>query len=165
MKNSRSIIIVESPNDRFFVEALLRTMQPENSENVQLEAISFDDLQDFVGDGGKQFRGLSETSIAQKIKQILLDIEKYPNLENIGILIDQDNDTAEQRLTLISNAVQQILPDTPNITAENLFFPCLYQNIPLQTACYFNGINGKGELENVFTFIFVKICYPCVLHF
>jgi hypothetical protein len=149
MKNSKSIIIVESPNDRFFVEALVRAMQTDVENTLALEIIAYDDLQDFVGDDGKIYRGLSETSIAQKIKQIILDIDKYPRLENIGILIDQDNDTTEKRLELVSNAVKIAFGSTANITALNQFFAYSTKEIPLNIACYFNGIDGKGELETV----------------
>ncbi len=139
----RNILIVESKNDKYFLNALI------NHLNCQIDidppiCISDDDYQDM--------KGLSSGKLQQVLKDLRAEIQKG-EIERIGIIIDADQDTKEKRIEFVNEAVQAIFPDSPYLHTTNEFINLRFDNFDIQLACYFTNVDGKGELETVLKLI------------
>jgi hypothetical protein len=113
-----SLIIVESDNDKFFIEKL--------RDELGLTNIKIDEPICNIHDY-ECLNGLSET----KLKQILKEI-KFDHYQKIGIIIDADNEGIEKRIDLINSCIQTLeeVPENFTITKINEFIkfenPILY---------------------------------------
>lgn len=159
--NIKSIIIVESPNDAYFYQALMSNMRLNDAKIdiiSQEEKAYFDDLQ-FEDETGKVYKGLSEKALSAKLQIIRQKLSRlYPNVEKVGFLLDMDtlqsNGGLQKRLQNVNNALQDAWNVAANILAMNTLYSinCKTQegeNIPMQVACYFANIKGEGELETL----------------
>jgi hypothetical protein len=111
---SNNLLIVESHNDKFFIERLKREITIANFDvDVPICNISEYECLD----------GLSR--LTGKIQEIKLDIEKR-GLDKIGILLDADNQGIEARVALINEAIKTIHP-TLDIISANTW----YESLPI----------------------------------
>ena len=114
----KSLIIVESHNDKYFIEKL--------RDELGLTNIKIDEPICNIHDY-ECLNGLSET----KLKQILKEI-KFDQYKKIGIIIDADNEGIEKRIDLINSCIQTLeeVPENFTITKINEFIkfenPILY---------------------------------------
>ncbi len=139
-------LIVESKNDKAFVEALVRHI------NAHAEV---DEILSSVDEIEELGVGLSEARLTQKIEDILDEVRKK-GVNKIGILIDLDNKTFQERLDLVNNCLKIALknkgfdPNTEGVSAINNFVNIeIDDSITVRLACYFTNIDGQGELETV----------------
>jgi hypothetical protein len=132
-----SLLIVESANDKYFIERLLKVL---NLDDVHVGSpiCAIDDYE--------CLNGLSEKKLANTLAELKIRIEKN-GIDNIGILLDADDKGSSQRLALIERAVQQSLDATLQITHENDWHHSI--ELDIKIACHILNINGKGELETV----------------
>jgi len=134
--NRKNVLIVESENDKYFIEALIKYLQiPDNTINIAPPICSIDDYE--------CLNGLSK--LKDKLKEIKIDIEKN-NIEKIGIIIDADQEGIEKRIELI-NKTLKIMDNDLNLTECNNFIKS--EKLDVEIACYIMNINGFGELETV----------------
>ena len=113
-----SLVIVESDNDKFFIEKLRDVL---GLSNIKVDE-PICNIHDY-----ECLNGLSET----KLKQILKEI-KFDRYQKIGIIIDADNEGIEKRIDLINSCIQTLeeVPENFTITKINEFIkfenPILY---------------------------------------
>ena len=134
-------LIVESKNDKIFIEKLIQTL---NLNNIEIDKpIYIDDYE--------CLEGLSEKSVTNSLKSLSASLLKN-NIKKIGIIIDQDNCSQQERFEFINNCIDQVfrksvyLSDVNNLIEVKIIND---NNITLQLGCYFTNVNGQGELETV----------------
>jgi hypothetical protein len=88
-----SILIVESENDKYFIEALIQNM---NIDNVEISDGFICNIDDF-----ECMDGLNTTKLTLALKAISNKIKKE-DINNVGIIIDIDDKTKQERLELVN---------------------------------------------------------------
>ena len=136
MKNN--ILIVESKNDKHFVEALVKWMNI--SDQFSAESLCIDEYECLGGLNLKNLTSHIDTIAKKTNKQ---------GIGSIGILVDADSESLKDRLAMISKAVSDGFADTINIAESGKFYQFKYDNCNFQIACELMNVNGKGELETV----------------
>jgi hypothetical protein len=133
-------LIVESGNDKDFVEALIR--------DIELESIEVDapncEIDEFACMGGLNLSKLRE-HLREKIDEI-----KKGNIRRLGILIDQDKETKAGRLSFVSQAASDAFEQTIVLEDTNTFYTIqLDKDTDFELVCHFTNVDGEGELETV----------------
>lgn len=133
---SKNILIVESENDKYFIESLKEYL---NISDVEIDTpiCSIDDYE--------CLNGLSKAKLTQKLQEIKIDIEKR-GIEKLGIILDADKEGIEKRLELI-NEVLKVIDKELNMTSYNHFIKS--ESLEIEIACYITNVEGYGELETV----------------
>jgi len=137
-------IIVESFNDRAIYSHILNK---HCTSKADIETIS--DSPEWL-----ELGGLSEAALVIKLKDIKSDIYKAPETLKIGIIVDIDNETSEDRISLLNRACSSAFGININITSINSFkkFIIYDENedeFDFELSYYLSGFNGKGELEHL----------------
>ncbi len=139
-------LIVESENDKAFIEALIRHLQNQNIE-VDSPVCRIDDFD--------CLHGLDEKKLTRKLEDVFDDVRKK-GLSKIGILIDQDNSTTEKRLDFINNCMKSAVKNKFFTDWQDSFLSVnTFKTIQadadtfFEVACHFTNVDGKGELETV----------------
>ena len=139
-------LIVESKNDKAFVEALVRHV----NANAKVDEIlsNFEEIKDLEV-------GLSEMRLTQKMEDVLDEVRKK-GVNKIGILIDLDNKTFQERLDLVNDCLKKSLKNksfnenTEGVKSVNTFAQIKIDEVTnVEIACYFTNVDGQGELETV----------------
>jgi hypothetical protein len=134
----KNYLIVESQNDKFFIDALINHL---NLTNVKVSDATICNIDDY-----EYMNGLDHKKLCQAIGHVKDESEKSSESFNLGIIIDWDDKTLEDRLELVNTAIVTVFENTNSITATN---ELLAVSNDFNIACYFNGIDKKGELETV----------------
>ena len=131
----KSLIIVESHNDKYFVEKLREVL---DLENIELKE-PICNITDY-----ECLNGLSE----QKLTKTFEDI-KFDQYQKIGIIIDADNEGIENRIALINRCVRAVedVPANFEIVEINKFIKI--ESLEVEIGCYITNKDGLGELETV----------------
>ena len=90
----KSLIIVESHNDKYFIEKL--------RDELGLTNIKIDEPICNIHDY-ECLNGLSEKKLQQTLKEI-----KFDEYQKIGIIIDADNEGIEKRIDLINSCIRAL---------------------------------------------------------
>jgi len=137
-----NILIVESENDQYFVQALINHLNLQ--EKVKVDApISTE----FERLGGIQEDG---TNLIIKLKDIKTEIFKR-GIEKIGIILDIDKKQMTERIQLVNNSLKKVFgEETSTLSSVNEFITIqLDEELSVKIACYFTNVDGKGELEDL----------------
>ncbi|MEY4904623.1 MAG: hypothetical protein RLZZ292_2438 [Bacteroidota bacterium] len=134
----KNYLIVESINDKFFLEACLAHLKLNNTEVSNATICGIDDYE--------SMGGLDPEKLRLAISHLKDKSDKSSEPFNIGIVIDWDGQALSERLALVNTAIQKVFKNNNNLTAINQFITVAED---VKMACYFNGVNGKGELETV----------------
>jgi hypothetical protein len=144
---AENILIVESNNDKIFIENLLIHI---NNPNLKV-------TKNFVCCGINDYEcmeGLDENKVINAINYLKAKISRG-FVKKMGILIDQDHESTQKRLDFINTALKKSFPDytNPDLTDISAFqtyqFLHAGKTYEVEIACFFNGINQQGELETV----------------
>lgn len=131
-------LIVESKNDKAFIEALIRHL------NIAAEV----DKPIFIDDF-ESLDGLNPTKLTVKLSDVFSEVPKY-GIEKIGILLDIDNEGTDKRLQLINDCLQKTTAQSSEaLTKINQFVRYEIEGVSVEIACFFTNVNGIGELETV----------------
>lgn len=148
-----NVVIVESKNDKLFIQALIATL---NIENTEVEKIAIADDNFWLLDGLDP-NPRKPTHLIRKLKDIRTDIPKK-GIEKIGILLDIDNAKIKDRFTLVNTAIAKAF-DKDSFEG----FSSVNQSIELQLDddtveffCYFTNVDEHGDLETVLRTIATK---------
>lgn len=134
-----NLIIVESDNDKFFIEKLRDVM---GFTNIKIEE-PICNLTEYECLGG-----LSEPKLTQTLKEV-----KFDQYQKIGIIIDADidvsNEEIKNRIELINRCIRTLedMPSNFKITKINEFVKV--EKLDVEIGCYIMNVYGKGELETV----------------
>jgi len=133
---SNNLLIVESENDKLFIERLKQEIATADFE-VDTPICTISEYE-CLG-------GLSLTALENKLKTIKRDIEKK-GLDKIGILIDADQEGIDARVQLVNQAIKS-LDSELTISATNTWYPSALLDV--QISCHVLNVNGSGELETL----------------
>ena len=134
-----NILIVESENDKYFVEAFNHL----NLKNIAVEGwticISDYECMGGVGNLKAALNTIKNKSIKEGIKKV-------------GIILDLDNHTIEHRLSQINETINTVFNQQPEISLDGTHkFIALDadEDNKFDLACYFINLNGTGELDHI----------------
>lgn len=125
----KNIILVEGKDDKSFIEYLI--------QSVEVKPFSVDVLE-----------GLSKDALTKRLDSLKTGFLKTP-FGKLGIIIDQDSFTIEERFAFINECLQENF--NMQLSDNQVFANLEIDGIPLQIACYFVNVDGKGELESLLT--------------
>ena len=132
-----NIVIVESKNDRIFMQAMVEKLNCD----IQVESpIYIDDY--------KSLEGLSETELIKALKALEALIDKN-NIEKIGIIIDIDNYSEQERLKFVDRCIKPVFEAESLSSTKQFIDICGDNGTSAKLACYFTNVEGKGELETL----------------
>jgi hypothetical protein len=131
---SNNLLIVESHNDKFFIERLKREIAAPDF-NIDTPICNIDDYECLGG----------MNNLEKKLKEICSDIKKR-GLDKIGILLDADNEGIAARVALINQAVKSI-DSALSISSVNKWYESTF--LQIQISCHILNVNGTGELETL----------------
>ncbi|MDQ6979579.1 MAG: hypothetical protein Q9M09_05280 [Mariprofundaceae bacterium] len=132
---SNNILIVESFNDKFFVEGIKKYLN--NIDLIITTPIcSIDDYE--------CLDGISLKKLTHKLQELKIRIEK-DGVNKVGILLDADN-SIDDKIKLINDALSEI-GSTITIEQPNKWYACSCLDVDI--SCHILNLNGKGELETI----------------
>ncbi len=137
-KNIQNYLIVESQNDKFFLNALIAHL---NLSTIEVSNATICKIDDY-----ECMEGLNVGKISSTLGDLKDKFDKRPEYFNVGIVIDWDGKPIAERLKLINDAIKTVFNTKEELTAINQFITV---EEGFQIACYFNGIDEQGELETV----------------
>ena len=140
---SSNILIVESKNDQFFLQAIIRYLNF-NIEIAPAIIISEDDY--------RAMNGLNQTKLKNAFKDLKADIQKG-EIERVGIVIDMDDKEEIERINFINECIQEVFPESQSLEKVKEFINISFDGFNIQLACYFTNFSGQGELETVLKMI------------
>ena len=135
-----NILIVESKNDKYFIQSLI------NYLNCKIEVAPPIYIKE---NDYKPLGGLDKKKLEGAIKEVKAEISKK-GIQKVGIIIDIDNHTKEERLKFINDCIGNVFPETQKISNTGEFVDAITQTgDDVKLSCYFTNIDGQGELETV----------------
>lgn len=154
-----NLLIVESKNDKIFIEALIRSMKQSIDLLIDAPICNIDNFE--------CLDGLDETKLKIKIQDILTDVTKTGHpIRKVGILLDLDDKTPADRISLLNTAIEKAFLEDRELTVKALFSAqnqletvIIDANTQIELACHFTNHNGQGELETVLKAIKTKPSY------
>ena len=99
-------------------------------------------------DDYKSLEGLSETELIKALKALEALIDKN-NIEKIGIIIDIDNYSEQERLKFVDRCIKQVFEAESLLNTKQFIDICGDNGTNAKLACYFTNVGGKGELETL----------------
>lgn len=123
-----SLIVVESQNDKFFIEALASHL---NLKNVELKNPICNDFECLNG----------FANLKNRLKEI-----KFDRYEKIGIILDANEKGVKGKIDFINDALTSVCDDV-KIEKENVLYKSA--KLDVKFACYMVNVDGKGELETL----------------
>lgn len=125
-----NLIIVESENDQYFIEALIDYLNIKNTKvgNPICNVNDYNCLGGF-------------NSLEKNLKELKLD-----NYNKIGIILDADNEGISSRTNFINQCLSSICRD---VKLNNINELVKSIELDIEIACYIMNIDGSGELETV----------------
>lgn len=131
---SKNILIVESKNDQYFIEALLTHMRISNVD-VGTPICSVDDFE--------CLEGISK--LGPRLVELRERIEK-DDIQRVGIILDADSEGVEKRVSLIDKELKKIGADVV-LDTVNKFVRS--EKLDVEFACCITHVEGSGELETL----------------
>jgi hypothetical protein len=134
-----NILIVESENDQYFIQALA------NFLNTKTTVCKIDDY---------RHSSLDETKLKTQIGSALTT----KGISKIGVILDMDDSTIENRIKLINDCLINALKDnfdndfkiSKQLEKPNEFISVEIDKLTtIGFACYFTNVDGNGELETI----------------
>ena len=132
-------LIVESKNDQYFIEALVREV---NASIDQMSTIAIDEYDLLDGLDSKKFQ--------DALRNLKSKAEKG-QVDRIGIILDLDQNTEATRLQFVNDGIQIVFRSELECTKTGEFIHIEQEEpyLSVDVACYFTQVNGAGELETL----------------
>jgi hypothetical protein len=140
----KNLLIVESKNDKFFFEAYVQHLKRKNTE-VQAYNIDADDFMPLE-------KGLSEKELRRTLDNVRREVLQGSAFNKVGIILDQDHKTIQERLELINSAIKSAFEiDNDALLTHTHQFQTIQvdDSSQLQIGFCLTHVGGKGELETV----------------
>ena len=106
-------------------------------------------------DDYESLEGLNETKLITTLKALDADLQKR-DIEKIGIIIDIDNDSEQERLELVNKCIKQVFESETLLSTKQFIDISGDNGTNAKLACYFTNFEGKGELETLLKAIKAK---------
>lgn len=142
---SKNVLVVESHNDKYFIERLIAEMQ-KNQVNVNLEVsnpiFAIDEYKCLA-------EGLSKVELVKSLKELLTKTDKHLP-DKIGIMVDADDEGIAKKLILINDALKDagFCVTLPSVSAW-----VHDDEQRINVSCYVLHVDGHGELETLLRLI------------
>ena len=139
-----NLLIVESKNDKIFIEKLIQVM---NLSNVTVdEPICIDDY--------NCLSGLNKKKLIEAFEDLLDELSTQATrkqaIGKVGVIIDIDKNTEQERLDFVNSCIDEVFQrSVPLGKVNELIDVTTSNNISLQLGCYFMNVDGQGELETL----------------
>jgi hypothetical protein len=144
-----NIIVVESKNDKAFINALVSHLNIANTEVDPPIALN---EEDFIITNGTDPNPIKPSLLTRKLKDVKADVRKK-DIQNIGIVLDIDNNSFEDRFLMVNTAIKDAFngefTNFSEITDISRFFQMNYGSDILNFACYFTNVSESGDLETL----------------
>lgn len=137
---SKNILIVESDNDKFFLEALIEKMNLQ----IDIESRPFCQIDDY-----ECMEGDSKNKLIAALSAIRNRSRKEP-INAIGIIIDQDDKEASARIKQVNEAIEESFGVKKCISEIGEF-----ETVPVdddtntKIGLYLQNVKGRGNLETI----------------
>jgi hypothetical protein len=128
-----SLIIVESHNDKFFVEKIIEVLGIAKNISVDEPICNPYDFECLDG----------LTNLGHKLNEVKTRVDKY---EKIGIILDADDKEIVGRIEFINGYLTGICSDV-HLTQINQFVKSA--ELKVEIGCYIMNVDGSGELDTV----------------
>ncbi len=138
-----NIVIVESKNDAIFMQAMVKKLNCD----IEVEPPIYIDYE--------SLEGLSEKKLINTLKDLEADLQKR-DIEKIGIIIDIDNCSEQERLKFVDKCIKQVFEAESLSSTKQFIDICTKLGTNAKLACYFTNVGGKGELETLLRAIKAK---------
>ena len=100
-------------------------------------------------DDYQSLEGLSETELIKALKNLIRKIDRK-DIEKIGIIIDLDNCSEQERLNFVDRCIKQVFEAESLSSTKQFIDICTTDHgTNAKLACYFTNVGGKGELETL----------------
>ncbi len=139
-----NIVIVESKNDAIFMKAMVEKLNCDIEVEPPIYIDSYESLE-----------GLSEKQLINTLKDLDADLQKR-DIEKIGIIIDIDNDSEQERLELVNKCIKQVFESETLLSTKQFIDISGDNGTNAKLACYFTNVGGTGELETLLKAIKAK---------
>jgi hypothetical protein len=134
-----NILIVESENDQYFVQALSNYLN-----NADTTVCTIDDY---------KHSSLDKTKLKIQIGSALTTKQ----ILKVGVILDMDDSNAADRIQLVNECLENALKEnfsdfevTKLLQQTNQFIDIkIDEYSTIQFACYFTNVDGNGELETL----------------
>jgi len=168
---SKNILIVESENDKYFIEALLKHLRFLSklkklkwfTNKIHLNLLDHQ-LNEFLKDSINQSNieienpicsiddyecldGLSDKKLKTKLEELEDIIFKDEDIAKIGIILDADSVGVEARVEQVNRVLKDIFKLESDLDNINKFVKDKESKV--EFGCYITNIDGKGELETL----------------
>jgi hypothetical protein len=132
-----NLLIVESENDKYFIERLKKEV---NNTNFEIDNEPICNIDDYECLGG-----LSVTRLSNKLFDVIENVKK-DGIDKIGIMLDADKVGIAERVNNINDAIKTITDDL-EIVAPNQWFHS--KKLDVYISCHILNVDGYGELETL----------------
>ena len=99
-------------------------------------------------DDYEPLEGLSETELFKALKNLIRKIDRK-DIEKIGIIIDIDNCSEQERLKFVDRCIKQVFEAESLSSTKQFIDICGDNGTNAKLACYFTNVGGQGELETL----------------
>jgi len=151
-----NVIVVESKNDKIFLNALVSHLNVSNTEVDQ--PISLEENSYILMDGSDS-NPRNPTLLVRKLRELKTDIRKR-GIVNIGIVLDIDNNSFQDRFLTVNNAIKEAFKGEYGYFTEiadiSTLYPLDFTPDLINFACYFTNVQESGELETLLRNIAAK---------
>lgn len=160
---ARTLLIVESPNDKAFMQLLMSSSQM--TEISPIYDTEIDHLHNFTGTDGKEKRG--KDALPQKLQVVKAQLsKKSPDIQHIAVIVDADSPPTggkTQSLALINRAFEEAFGVNPGFTEPGQSVEHTVnlsgELAALKMSCYLTqDSTGEGNLDTVLKAIASQSC-------
>ena len=132
-----NVMIVESQDDAAFLRAIIEHINESN--HLTITIVEF-----YILDGIERE---NYRSLEQRLKRLNNTLLK-DDIQKIGIVLDLDEQTRQERLALVSQCIQRVFIEAARIDDIQKLFQ-LNASTNTQIGCHFLHVNEQGELETL----------------
>lgn len=136
----KNLLIVESENDKYFIEALINYMKISNIKVSNGTICRIDDYE--------CMEGLSETKLTE-VFNAAVNQAKKKGVKRLGIVIDQDDKSIAERIGLVNKVIANSLNIENVLQDTGKLYSIPFNNRKIDIGLCLTNVNGKGELETV----------------
>jgi hypothetical protein len=136
---SRNTLIVESKNDKCFFDAIIQHLNC----NIEIAPPILISDEDYL-----EMNGLNPQKLVSALEDLKVDIQKG-KVDKVGIIIDIDNESEDNRIEFVNNCIQSVFLNSPSLERTNELISIDLDGLDIQLACHFTNVNGQGELETI----------------
>jgi hypothetical protein len=138
---SNNLLVVESQNDKYFIEAFSKYL---NLSNIEVDT-PICNISEFECLGGM-------SKLQPKLNELKTVLEKN-GIAKLGIILDADEEGIVTRVKQINKCIGSICND---VTISSINTLVRSEELDIEIACYITNVGGSGELETVLKTIHSK---------